>query len=356
MDFAKGGRDAHELLKAQAHVWYHMFNYISSMSLKCAVELGIPDIILNHGQPMTLSELAEALPVPPAKTAHVHRLMRLMVRLGFFALQKNEHGKEGYVLTPSSKLLLNESRMSLSPFLLMLLDPVLESQWHFLSRWFKEGGVSVMETASGMRLWEYMAQNPETSNRFNEAMASDSRFLMEILVSEYGGVFHGLGSLVDVGGGTGETAMTIARAFPQIKCTVLDLPHVVATVPKTVDLDFVGGDMFESIPMADAVFLKWILHDWSDEDCVRILRRCKEAIPSKEEGGKVIVVDMVVDTTQADPKSTEAQLYFDLLVMVHLGGKERDEHEWCKIFMDAGFNQYKIIPVLGLRSVIELYP
>ncbi|RWR89627.1 trans-resveratrol di-O-methyltransferase [Cinnamomum micranthum f. kanehirae] len=357
MESNKGGRDAHEFFQAQAHIWYHIFNLASSMSLKCAVELGIPDVIHNHGRPMKLLELTDALPVSPAKIAHVNRLMRLLVHTGFFALQKNEDGEEGYALTPSSRLLLNESRMSLSPFILMFLDPVLESQYHFLSRWFQGEAASVMETATGLGVWEFMAQNPETSNRFNRAMACDSKIIMEILVNECSGFFKGVRSVVDVGGGTGETAMTIGRAFPHIKCTVLDLPHVVATVPKTsTDIDFVGGDMFESIPKVDAVFLKWILHDWSDEDCVRILRRCKEAIPSKEEGGKVIIVEMVVDTAQADPKSTEVQLCIDVLLMVNIGGKERDEQEWRKIFMDAGFNQYKITPVLGLRSVIELYP
>ncbi|RWR89624.1 trans-resveratrol di-O-methyltransferase-like protein [Cinnamomum micranthum f. kanehirae] len=170
-------------------------------------------------------------------------------------------------------------------------------------------------------------QNTETSNMFNVAMASDSRIFMEVLVNECGGVFQGVRFIVDVGGGTGETAMTIARAFPHIKCTMLDLPH-------------------------------WILHDWSDEDCVRILRRCKEANPSsKEEGGKVIIVDVVVDAAHNNnPKTTETKLYADLPMMVHTGGKERDESQWLKIFMDAGFNQYNITPALGLRSVIELYP
>lgn len=50
--------------------------------------------------------------------------------------------------------------------------------------------------------------------------------------------------------------------------------------------------MFESIPHADAVLLKFILHDWSDKDCVRILKMCREAIPSREEGGKVIIIDI----------------------------------------------------------------
>lgn len=89
-----------------------------------------------------------------------------------------------------------------------------------------------------------------------------------------------------------------------------------------------------------------------------MLRRCKEVIPSsKEEGGKVIIVDVVVDTAHNNnPKATETKLYADLLMMVHTGGKETDESQWLKTFMDAVFNHYKITPALGLRSVIELYP
>lgn len=70
----------------------------------------------------------------------------------------------------------------------------------------------------------------------------------------------------------------------------------------------------------------------------------------------MIIVDMVVDIKQADPKATETQLYWDLLMIVHSDGRERDEGEWRKIFNAAGFNHYKISPVLGLRSIIELYP
>ncbi|KAJ8626105.1 hypothetical protein MRB53_019412 [Persea americana] len=356
MELTKRSVDTDELLQAQAHIWNHLLQTICNMSLKCAVELGIPDIINNHGQPMTHSQLVEALPVPTTRAGDVHRLMRLLVHSGFFAVQKNEEG-EGYVLTPSSKLLLSGSKMSQSPFLLMMLNSDFTSPWHFLGKWFQGKEASVMETATGMPVWEFMAKNPEAGYMFNKAMASDSSILMEVLVNECGGVFQGVGSLVDVGGGTGLSATTISRKFPHIKCTVLDLPHVVADAPlKTTDLDFVGGDMFESIPKADALFLKNILHDWSDQQCVKILKRCKEAIPSKEKGGKVILVDMVVDTTQADRKLAESQLCFDVMMMVHEGGKERDEQEWHKIFTDAGFSEYKITPVLGLRSVIELYP
>jgi hypothetical protein len=69
-------------------------------------------------------------------------------------------------------------------------------------------------------------------------------------------IFQGLCSLVDVGGGTGTVARIISEAFPHIKCTVFDLPHVVADLPETTNLKYVGGDMFRSIPSADAILIK----------------------------------------------------------------------------------------------------
>lgn len=100
------------------------------------------------------------------------------------------------------------------------------------------------------------------------------------------------------------------------------------------------------------------MHDWNDEDCLKILERCKEAVTSKEKKGKVIIIDMVVgmENQKGDEESLKAQIYFDMLMMVLLPGKERNEKEWAKLFSDAGFSNYKITPSLGSRSLIELYP
>lgn len=101
------------------------------------------------------------------------------------------------------------------------------------------------------------------------------------------------------------------------------------------------------------------MHDWNDKDCVQILKKCKEAIPSREKGGKIIILDMVImeDQHKGDKsdEEIETQLLFDMLMMVLHTGKERNEEEWAKLFVEAGFNDYKITPVLGLRSVIEVY-
>ncbi|KAF8720543.1 hypothetical protein HU200_023797 [Digitaria exilis] len=160
-------------------------------------------------------------------------------------------------------------------------------------------------------------------------MAADSRFLMQIVLKECGHIFHGIDSLVDVAGGIVGAAAAIAAAFPSLKCTVLDLPHVVAKAPSVSNVQFVTGDMFESIPPTNAIFLK---------KCIKILKNCKLAIPSRDAGGKIIIIDIVLGSNLSDTKLLEAQ-----------------EQEWKKIFIEAGFKDYNIIP-LGLRSIIELYP
>ncbi|WCJ30892.1 O-methyltransferase family protein [Euphorbia peplus] len=345
-----------EFLKAQAHIWNHIFNFINSMSLKCAIELGIPEIIHTHGKPITISELTSALSIHSTKTHCLPRLMRILIHSGFFALEKtntenDNHEEEGYILMNSSQLLLKDNPFSIRPFLLAMLDPVLIKPWHFGSTWFLNDDLTPFHTANGMSLWDYAARDP----RFNEGMASDARLITSILIDEGKEVFDGLNSLVDVGGGTGTVAKAIALAFPYIQCTVLDLPHVVDGLHETPNMKFVGGNMFDAVPPGDAILLKWILHDWSDEDCLKILDKCKKAIKERK-GGKVIIIDMVRGNQKQDYATTETQLFFDMLMMMVVTGKERDEKEWAKLFSDAGFSNYKITASLSLRSIIQVYP
>ena len=79
---------------------------------------------------------------------------------------------------------------------------------------------------------------------------------MNLVVKDYKPFYEGLGSLVDVGGGIGTVARIISEAFPHMKCIVLDLPHVVANLRDSKNLKFVGGDMFQYIPPADAILFK----------------------------------------------------------------------------------------------------
>jgi methylase of polypeptide subunit release factors len=95
-----------------------------------------------------------------------------------------------------------------------------------------------------------------TGGLFQTGMIADSRLVMEVVLKEHSSVFQGVSSLVDAGGGHGAAAASIAKVLPHVKCTVLDLPHVVAGAPISGNVHFVAGDVFEYIPPADAVLLK----------------------------------------------------------------------------------------------------
>jgi hypothetical protein len=285
--------------------------------------------------------------------------MRVLTVSGIFVVHESASAdKEAvYGLTPTTCLLVSdEVKSNLFPILSLMLDSTVITPFFGMKSWFlDEHSASMFKKAHGITFWE-MADQDETYNQLiNNAMVSDSNFLMDIILRECGDVFVGITSLIDVAGGHGGAARAIANAFPQIKCTVLDLPHVVADAPTDDHVPFISGDMFVYIPPANALFLKWIFHDWGDEDCVKILKKCKEAIPPRDAGGKVIIVDMVVGSGPNEIVTRETQVFFDLFIM-YLEGIEREEFEWKKIFMESGFSEYKIISVLGVRSVIELYP
>ncbi|KAJ3696548.1 hypothetical protein LUZ61_000253 [Rhynchospora tenuis] len=317
------------VLQAQAGLWNLTFGYLKSMSLKSALDLGIPDAIDNNGQPMTLSQLHSVLSLHPSKITQLRRLMRLLTHFGFFIEKSTGAGTEAvYDLTTQSRLV---TRKTESTNMLAFVRCHLDSKWvkpsQYIGDWFMQDEKQVpAEVAHGCTFWELASREPE-----------------------------GIKSLVDVGGGKGAMANIIAKNFPYVRCTVLDLPNVVGDCPNDGIVKFVSGDMFTCIPPADAVLLKWLLHDWSNEDCIRILQRCKEAIPSREAGGKVIVCEAVVGSTSA-MISEEPQLLLDMLMLTLTEGGERDENEWKHLFIEAGFSSYKIIHTSGFMSIIEVYP
>src|ERR1700682_4314233 len=87
------------------------------------------------------------------------------------------------------------------------------------------------------------------------------------------------GTLVDVAGGVGSTLAAILQANPRMQGVLFDLPHVIergrehlATQGVAARCRTEAGSFFDAVPSgADAYFMKHILHDWDDDDCLRIL-------------------------------------------------------------------------------------
>ena len=127
--------------------------------------------------------------------------MRILVHSGFFGVQKldEDDGEEGYILTDASRLLLKDNPLSVTPFLLAMLDPTLNQPWHHLSTWFQNDDRTPFKTANGMAFWEYAGHNTRLNNLFNDAMESDTRLVTSVVMEKCKGVFERLESLVDDG-------------------------------------------------------------------------------------------------------------------------------------------------------------
>ncbi|XVE67216.1 hypothetical protein DITRI_Ditri08aG0142400 [Diplodiscus trichospermus] len=337
--------------RAGVDIWNYVFGFAKLAVVKCAIELGIADAIENQGSPMTLSELSTALGCEPSR---LYRIMRFLVHNQIFKELTISQDSIGYALTPLSRRLVRRGEKSMAAFILLENSPAMLAPWHGLSALVLDGGNSPFEATNGKDIWSYAETNPDHSKLFDEGMACDTRVAVPAIIEGCPEVFDGLGSLVDVGGGNGTALSMLVTAFPWIRGINFDLPHVVDVAPKFDGIENVGGDMFELVPKADAALFKWVLHDWDDEECIKILNKCRESIP--QDKGKVIIVDVVLEENK-DDKLKSIRLMLDMVMMAHtIKGKERTLKEWSYVLEEAGFTRFNVKPINAVQSVIEAYP
>ncbi|PPR97736.1 hypothetical protein GOBAR_AA22942 [Gossypium barbadense] len=118
------------------------------------------------------------------------------------------------------------------------------------------------------------------------------KLVMNNILDAYKGFVQHLNQvIVDIGGGLGVSLRFITSKYPSIKGINFDLPHVIQHAPPIPGVEHVAGDMFQNVPKGDAIFMKFILHDWSDDDCLKLLKNCYKAIPDE---GKIVVVDCML--------------------------------------------------------------
>lgn len=118
-----------------------------------------------------------------------------------------------------------------------------------------------------------------------------SAFSMNHLIDNFnfGATAHS--TVVDVGGSHGQVSIAIARKYPDIKCIVQDLPDTISGLDSQVPMDLkdrVSGmehDFLTPQPVKDAdiYLLRWILHDWSDKYCVKVLQSLTPAFEKGRE-------------------------------------------------------------------------
>ena len=208
-------------------------------------------------------------------------------------------------------------------------------------------GHSAFRKLYGSNPFEFLKDRPERLRSSHGAFASYARHDYRTLAAACDFGIHS--HILDAGGGTGELAFALLRAFPGLVVTVMDLPEVIGLAQEPGELEgrcrLVSGDLFGEWPVrADAVVLARVLHDWPDDDARRILERARGAMPA---GGTLYVVEMVLDG------ATGAGGLLDLNMLVVAGGAERTEGQFRRLLDKTGFEITEVLPTCAVSSVIQ---
>ncbi|PIN10737.1 Hydroxyindole-O-methyltransferase [Handroanthus impetiginosus] len=297
-----------EEARANVEVWKYAFGFVAMRVVKCAIELGLPEAMEIHDGPMTLSQLSAAVGCPADS---LHRIMRFLTHNGVFKKELNPSKSQDpeslyYSQTALSRLLTREKI-----------------------------GIFVLAVAGNPDL---NAKDLKSGKGSSEFLSCHAKIATTAVINYCPRAFEGIRCLVDVGGHEGMAIGMLVKAFPWIRGINFDLPNVIAGAFPIDGVEHVAGNMFERIPKADAVMLMWILHDWSDDLCIDILKKCKEAIPADKR--KVIIVDGVIDEEGGD-EYMGAHLAMDMTIMTAVvKGKERTDKEWAQLLTIAGFSRH----------------
>jgi SAM-dependent methyltransferase len=156
---------------------------------------------------------------------------------------------------------------------------------------------------------------------------------------------------------SGEFLGAIAGQYPHIRGTIFDLPRCAESatghltrVGLSDRVNFMAGDFFQTIPsIADAIVMKNIIHDWSDDRSLAILANCRRALP---EGGVLLLVERIMPDFPNVSDEYREQTLSDLLMLRGPGGLERTEKKYAWLFRESGLTHTATYPA-GRLSVIE---
>ncbi|KAF1952598.1 S-adenosyl-L-methionine-dependent methyltransferase [Byssothecium circinans] len=176
------------------------------------------------------------------------------------------------------------------------------------------------------------------------------------------------GTVVDVGGSTGGTAIALAKAFPHLNFIVQDLPvnaengrkAAADSLPSDIlsRLKFQGHDFTNPQPVkgADIYLLRMILHDWPDTECVTILKKIVAAMDNSK--SRLLIMDTVLPKPGSMPVSVERVARARDLTMLQMGNsKERDLEDWNGLIRatDEGLELVNVVEPFGsTMAVLEV--
>jgi hypothetical protein len=311
------------------------------MAVRVAATLCLADhIAAGH---RTAARLAE---MTATNADALERMLRYLAARGVFSQEDGQ-----YALTPLGEVLRDDHPAGLRGWLDIEGTGRAELSFAGLLHSIRTGEAAFTRQF-GRPFWEDLAADPARAAAFNGLIGSDVVRRADAIVAAYD--WGSLGHVVDVGGGNGALLISMLRAFPGLRGTVVELPGTADTAWASLAAaglagrgEVVAASFFDPLPPgAGGYVLSLVLHDWADREAQAILRRCAEAAGAP--GGSVFVIESL------SPDGT-VHTGMDLLMLTALGGRERTADELGRLAGGAGLSQVGE-HAAGGSSIVELRP
>lgn len=336
-------------------------NMVFPAVLNAAIELNLFEIIAkeSNGDFMSASEIASKLPTQHSDLPNrLDRMLRMLASYSLLSVSTRTNDDDStvrvYGVTTSGKYFVNDENDGgyLGSFTSFMCHRALLGVWLNFKEAVIDPEIDLFKKVNGISKYEYFGKDPQINQLFNKSMTDTCNVHIKRILDIYNG-FEGVSTLVDVGGGNGQTLKLIIAKYPSIKAINFDLPQVIDNASPFSGIEHVGGSMFESIPQGDAIILKAVCHNWSDEKCIEILSNCYKALPPN---GKVILIEL---TQPEDPEPTNASRMISILdniMFITAGGKERTPKEYENLGIRSGFSRLQVACcAFSIYGVMELY-
>lgn len=316
--------------------------YWLSQALYVAAKLSLADYLKDGAQ--SVHQLAEQTGTNPRA---LYRLLRALASFKVFA--ETEAGQ--FCLTPLANLLRSDVANSLRGAVVMNGEEHYQAWGDLL--YSVQTGDSAFEKQYQMPIFQYLDQHPAAAETFDAAMTSYSTTETSAILASYD--FSGFQTLVDVAGGQGSLLSAILQATPTLKGILFDLPAVIARAkpdPAVMNrCELMAGSFFEALPAgADAYLFKHIIHDWDDQQSVRILQTCRRAMAPHS---RLLLCEQVIPS--GNQPFFGKMLDLNMLVMCS-GGCERTAEEYQTLLQQAGFELTRIVDTPSTIHVVEGRP
>lgn len=319
-------------------------SYQVSQLVFVVARLGVADALARG--PLSVPAIARRV---GAESSSLQRVLRALASLGVFA--ESPDGR--FRLTPLAQTLRSDRSDSVRSVALMALDDYNWNAWGALEHGVRTAR-SPFQKVHGQPMFPYLQQNPDKERVFCAAMASLSATENAAIARAYPfGRHH---RLVDLGGAHGHLLATVLRRHASLVGVLFDQPQVVAAAPQAGFITAaavgerctaVGGDFFVSVPEgADVYVMKYILHGWNDESCLKILINCRAAMAAE---GRLLVVDHIIPRGN----SRNSGKLLDINMMVISGGRERTRAEFQELLSRARLRLVRVIRTDCPLSILE---